>query len=92
MSQTAESPQQSNWWQSWHQDSPHNTRDQILYAAFCEVHLNGFQAASIQNIIGDPQWVGLNNYVELFELDGPWEGISAWWTRFCDGFGYSIYN
>ncbi len=51
MNQTAESPEPSSWWQSWHQEPPQNTRDKILYAAFCEVHLNGFQAASIQNII-----------------------------------------
>ena len=51
MTQTAESPQHSNWWQSWHQKPTKDTREKILYAAFCEVHLNGFQAASIQNII-----------------------------------------
>ena len=51
MKETAESPQHSNWWQSWHQQPPESTREKILYAAFCEVHLNGFQAASIQNII-----------------------------------------
>ncbi|MGB5708402.1 MAG: TetR/AcrR family transcriptional regulator [Arenicellales bacterium] len=51
MEQLAEYPKQSAWWQSWHQEPPENTRDKILYAAFCEVHLNGFQAASIQNII-----------------------------------------
>lgn len=51
MKHSAESAQHSNWWQSWHRQAPESTREKILYAAFCEVHLNGFQAASIQNII-----------------------------------------
>ena len=40
------------WWLSWYGEPPENTRDRILFAAFCEVHLNGFQATSIQDIIG----------------------------------------
>lgn len=35
----------------WYQDPPANTRERILFCAFKEVHLNGFQSASIQNII-----------------------------------------
>ncbi len=36
---------------SWYGDPPSSTRDRILFAAFCEAHINGFQSASIQNII-----------------------------------------
>ena len=41
----------SSWWHSWYQNPPKTTREAILYAAFREVHFNGFQAASINNII-----------------------------------------
>lgn len=41
----------SPWWPAWFQTPVQTTRDKILLAAFTEVHLNGFQAASIQNII-----------------------------------------
>ena len=42
---------EQGWWLSWYQDPPETTRDRILFCAFKEVHLNGFQSASIQNII-----------------------------------------
>ena len=42
---------QGGWWLSWYQNPPTDTRGRILFAAFKEVHINGFQAASIQNII-----------------------------------------
>jgi AcrR family transcriptional regulator len=51
MESTAENQNQPGWWLSWYGDPPATTRDRILFAAFKEVHLNGFQAASIQNII-----------------------------------------
>jgi TetR/AcrR family transcriptional repressor of nem operon len=41
----------NGWWLSWYQDPPKTTREKILFSAFQEVHLNGFQSASIQNII-----------------------------------------
>ena len=41
----------SSWWLSWYVDSVNTTRQRILFSAFREVHVNGFQAASIQNII-----------------------------------------
>ena len=41
----------TSWWLSWYVDSVNTTREKILYSAFREVHLNGFQASSIQNII-----------------------------------------
>ncbi len=47
----AQHENQGGWWLSWYQDPPQDTRGKILFAAFQEVHLNGFQAASIQNII-----------------------------------------
>ena len=40
-----------SWWLSWYPSPPADTREKILFAAFQEVHRNGFQAASIQNII-----------------------------------------
>ena len=49
-SQAEKCPDQS-WWTGWYQDPPANTRERILFCAFKEVHLNGFQSASIQNII-----------------------------------------
>lgn len=51
MKSIAKKSSQDGWWLSWTQHPPQNTRQKILYAAFKEVHLNGFQAASIQNII-----------------------------------------
>jgi AcrR family transcriptional regulator len=51
MESTAEIIDDEGWWLSWYQDPPQDTRGKILFAAFREVHLNGFQAASIQNII-----------------------------------------
>lgn len=51
MENTAKSYPEAGWWLSWYGDPPTNTRDRILFAAFCEAHVNGFQAASIQNII-----------------------------------------
>ena len=51
MESTAEIIVDEGWWLSWYQDPPEDTRGKILFAAFREVHLNGFQAASIQNII-----------------------------------------
>ncbi len=51
MESAAEIITEEGWWLSWCQDPPENTRGKILFAAFREVHLNGFQAASIQNII-----------------------------------------
>jgi len=41
----------TNWWASWCDQQAGDTRSRILMCAFKEVHLNGFQAASIQNII-----------------------------------------
>ena len=32
---------------------PDQTRDKILHSAFCEIHRQGFQAASIANILQD---------------------------------------
>jgi TetR/AcrR family transcriptional repressor of nem operon len=32
---------------------PYQTRDKLLQAAFCEIHRQGFQAASIANILAD---------------------------------------
>ena len=46
-----ETAENANWWTSWCKDQPQDTRSRILAQAFKEVHLNGFQAASIQNII-----------------------------------------
>ncbi len=40
-----------NWWLSWFSGDVHSTRQKILLAAFKEIHLNGYQAASIQSII-----------------------------------------
>ena len=51
MEQAVKSAVQSSWWHSWYRNPPRNTRENILYAAFQEVHYNGFQAASINNII-----------------------------------------
>ena len=51
MKSQAQKDHDSGWWLSWYQDPPQDTRGVILFAAFREVHLNGFQAASIQNII-----------------------------------------
>ena len=51
MKSTAKKIAQESWWLSWYQDPPQTTRQKILFAAFKEVHLNGFQAASIQNMI-----------------------------------------
>lgn len=42
---------QQNWWLSWFSGDIQNTRQRILLAAFREIHLCGYQAASIQNII-----------------------------------------
>ena len=46
-----ESTNDTNWWTSWCGQQSGDTRGRILMHAFKEVHLNGFQAASIQNII-----------------------------------------
>ena len=51
MKTAAELQYRDSWWLSWYGSPPETTRDRILFAAFKEVHLNGFQAASIQNII-----------------------------------------
>ncbi len=51
MKSTAEQRDNAGWWLNWYQNPPQNTREKILFAAFKEVHFNGFQAASIQNII-----------------------------------------
>ncbi len=51
MESTAEQYSDQGWWVSWYGDPPSNTRERILFAAFCEVHQRGFQAASIQDII-----------------------------------------
>lgn len=50
MNYSAEQKEHGSWWLRWYGDSPQDTRERILYCAFKEVHLNGFQAASIQNI------------------------------------------
>lgn len=42
---------QKNWWLYWFPVDDQSTRQKILLAAFKEIHLNGYQAASIQNII-----------------------------------------
>ncbi len=42
---------ETNWWLSWFESTPKNTRQKILLAAFKEIHLYGYQSASIQNII-----------------------------------------
>ena len=42
---------QDSWWLSWYPNAQENTREKILFAAFQEVHRNGYQGASIQNII-----------------------------------------
>lgn len=42
---------QKNWWLHWFPANDQSTRQKILLAAFKEIHLNGYQAASIQNII-----------------------------------------
>ena len=39
------------WWQSLEGKPELNTRAKILMAAFREIHLNGFQAASLNNIL-----------------------------------------
>ena len=38
------------WWRPL-DDSPPDTRAQILFAAYREIHLNGFQSASLSNIL-----------------------------------------
>ena len=40
-----------NWWLSWFPGDIQSTRQKILLAAFKEIHLCGYQASSIQNII-----------------------------------------
>lgn len=42
---------QTNWWLSWFSGDVSSTRQKILLSAFQEIHLNGYQASSIQNII-----------------------------------------
>ncbi len=51
MKTTPKTKTESTWWLSWYKDPPTDTRGRILFAAFQEVHINGFQAASIQNIM-----------------------------------------
>ena len=51
MEPAANDDPEHGWWLSWYGEPPENTRERILFAAFCEVHLNGFQATSIQDII-----------------------------------------
>ncbi len=38
------------WWRPL-DDAPLDTRDKILFAAYKEIHVNGFQAASLNNIL-----------------------------------------
>ncbi len=40
-----------DWWLSWFDGDVQITRQKLLLAAFREIHLHGYQAASIQNII-----------------------------------------
>lgn len=64
MNKDVHKAEESIWWRGWSLDDSRgvdqpetgrtvktSTRNRILLAAFREVHLNGFQAASIQNII-----------------------------------------
>jgi len=39
------------WWRALDGESPTDTRTKILFAAYKEIHLNGFQAASLNNIL-----------------------------------------
>ncbi len=39
------------WWRLLDDEPFHNTRTKILFAAYKEIHLNGFQAASLNNIL-----------------------------------------
>lgn len=39
------------WWRSLDQESEPDTRAKILFAAYKEIHLNGFQSASLNNIL-----------------------------------------
>ncbi len=43
--------QNTSAWIKWYEPDLSQTRARILYAAFTEVHANGFQSASIQKII-----------------------------------------
>ena len=43
--------QPSGWWLNWCSSEINNTRKKILLAAFKEIHLYGYQSASVQNII-----------------------------------------
>lgn len=39
------------WWRALDDTAARDTRTKILYAAYKEIHLNGFQAASLNNIL-----------------------------------------
>ncbi|MCK4707282.1 MAG: TetR/AcrR family transcriptional regulator, partial [Gammaproteobacteria bacterium] len=39
------------WWRPLEGESEPNTRTKILFAAYKEIHLNGFQAASLNDIL-----------------------------------------
>ena len=44
-------PEASYWWRPLEDESSMDTRARILNAAYREIHLNGFQAASLNNIL-----------------------------------------
>jgi AcrR family transcriptional regulator len=39
------------WWRPLEDEAEPDTRDKILFAAYKEIHVNGFQAASLNNIL-----------------------------------------
>jgi len=39
------------WWRVLEDESEPDTRSKILFAAYKEIHLHGFQAASLNNIL-----------------------------------------
>ncbi len=48
---TVEHPEDSYWWQPLDPERDLSTREQILEAAYREIHLHGFQAASLSRIL-----------------------------------------
>jgi len=51
MNRHAQIDVQQNWWLNWFPGGDLSTRQKILLAAFREIHLYGYHAASIQKII-----------------------------------------
>ena len=49
--QSASQPGDSYWWRPLEDESTDDTRSRILFAAYREIHLNGFQAASLNAIL-----------------------------------------